>query len=246
MERLQKYLRTNKTLDIIYKQVFNKKPMKIDHLAHRSFKNDEVSFEYTSKYDNFQWMRDKYKFSNHNASAIWLDNNKEINRFNNNLKDERIIGTPKLFISTYNGIETDTSLEKLLFFEKCQIIESIKNPNKKISYKLYQTIHDQNQYLAWTLVHRNNVNHIAILVDNINDVFEKVAEILPVNNPEAPIQISEDKDLLQFSTKSEKRLTEFSDGEYEIPVDFVEFIQRNNRRNGFSEKNANIIFNSTL
>ena len=245
MQRLQHYLRNNKTLDIIHKKIFNNKPMTIDHLAHRSFNNDNVSVEYTSKFNNFRWMSDKYNFKQHNAYAYWLDNYREPNQFRNNQNDERIIGTPKLFISTYRGVEYDFNLKDLTSNEKYEIVECIKHREKKISYDFYKKINEINQYLAWTLVHRNNVNHIAILVDDIFDTLKKVIEIIPVNNPVAPVQISEDRELLQFSTKSENRATEFSDGEHEVPVDFVEFIERKNRRNGFSEKNANIIFNST-
>lgn len=245
MQRINKYLRNSNTLRIIHQKVFNSQPMVFDHLAHRSFKNDEISFEYTSKYDNFIWMKDDFYFESHNASANWLDNYKELNRFRNEFTDERLLGTPKLFISTYNGVESDKNLKDLKSFEKEEINFYINNPNEFVPYSLYNKLSKLNQYLAWTLVHRNDVNHVAILVNDIESILNKTKEHVEINNPSAPIQISEDKKLLQFSTVSEIDKVQFKDSFENIPTNFVEFIQRIDNRNGFSQKNANIIFNST-
>jgi 4-hydroxyphenylpyruvate dioxygenase-like putative hemolysin len=75
--------------------------------------------------------------------------------------------------------------------------------------------------------------------------LEKVKNILPLNNPDAPLQVSEDKKLLQFSTKSTLYPVKFKEGAFEIPRNFIEFIERKDNREGFSEKNANVVFNST-
>ena len=133
----------------------------------------------------------------------------------------------------------------LLIIDIDKIDFHIKNPDSIISYKLYREIWEKNQYLAWTLVHRNNINHVAIEVTDINFAFEKVSAILPINNPETPIQISEDKNLLQFTTKSSLKSVLFEEGPFNIPHNFIEFIERKNNRDGFSMKNADIIFNST-
>ena len=56
------------------------------------------------------------------------------------------------------------------------------------------------------------------------------------------LQISEDQNLIQFSTKAEDNLVKFTEGYFNIPAFFIEFIERKNNREGFSEKNANYTF----
>ena len=89
------------------------------------------------------------------------------------------------------------------------------------------------------------MNHIGIEVENIEDIAKKVSEFLPLNNPQTPIQVSEDGNLLQCSTKATMYPFKFEEGNYDIPFNFIEFIERKNNRRGFSEKNANIVFSST-
>lgn len=243
MNHLNKYLKNNALINTVHKYIFNNKRMTIDHVAHRTFKNDNVAHNYITKYTNFKLMNDQFKFKQHNAYAEWWDNVYEKNLYNIK-QPKKFIGTPKLFISTYKGVEVDHNLkDSSLDLDKIKF--HINNPDSIISYWLYRQIWKKNQYLAWTLVHRNDINHLAILVDDIDEICEKVSEILPINNPDSPIQISNDGDLLQFSTKSSLISTQFEEGIFQIPHNFVEFIQRKNERRGFSEKNANIIINST-
>jgi len=243
MNHLKKYLKNNSVINTVYTQVFNQKPMIIDHVAHRTFKNDKVSHNYVTKYNNFKLMNNRFNFKQHNAYAEWWDNVYEKNSYNENQPKE-FIGTPKLFISTYKGISVDINLQESPI-DLNKIKFHIAHPESVISHTLYRKVWQQNQYLAWTLVHRNDINHLAILVDDIEDICEKVGELVPLNNPKSPIQVSEDGDLLQFSTKPTLISKQFEEGVFQIPHNFVEFIQRKNGRRGFSEKNANVIFNST-
>ena len=244
MNYLKKYVNNNTNLvNLVFNEIFKKKSMKLDHIAHRTFKNDLVSHTYIKKHSNFKLMNDRFRFTNHHAYAEWWDNIENKNIYNDSI-DKRFHGKPKLFISTYKGVENDPNLiNSNIDIDKIDF--HIKNPDSIISYKLYREIWEKNQYLAWTLVHRNNINHVAIEVTDINFAFEKVSAILPINNPETPIQISEDKNLLQFTTKSSLKSVLFEEGPFNIPHNFIEFIERKNNRNGFSMKNADIIFNST-
>ena len=248
MNYLRKYLSTNLQLRLVHEKIFNWGPMPIDHLAHRTFKNDKICNNYTSTDTLFRLQNDRYNFENHNAYGEWWDytGNKFDNEYINSLYlfDKSVIGTPKLFISTYSGLKTDKILKNSnLDLEKIQW--HIDHPNGLMSYQLYKEILKKNQYLAWTLVHRHNLNHIGIEVENIKEVAKKVSDFLPLNNPDEPIQVSEDKNLLQFSTKASIYPFRFEEGNYEIPYNFIEFIERKNNRKGFSEKNANIVLNST-
>ena len=248
MNYLRKFLSTNLQLQLIQENIFKNGQMTIDHLAHRTFKSDHVSRTYAIENSYFRLQNDRYNFKKHNAYAEWWDytGNKFDNKYINSLHvfDKSIIGTPNLFISTYAGIECDENF-KNTNIDLDQIKWHIKHPNGIMSYDLYTQIYEKNQYLAWTLVHRNNVNHIALEVENIEDIAKKVSEFLPLNNPQTPIQISEDGNLLQCSTKATLYPFKFEEGSYDIPFNFIEFIERKNNRRGFSEKNANVVFLST-
>jgi len=248
MNYLRKYLSTNLQLRSVHEKIFDWGAMPIDHLAHRTFKNDNICNDYTSVDSSFKLQNDRYNFKHHNAYAEWwhYNGNKFDNPYINSLFlfDKSIIGTPNLFISTYAGLDCDKSLkDSKIDLEHIQW--NIDNPGGLLSYDLYEQLYKKNQYLAWTLAHRKNINHIGIEVQNIEKVAEKVSEFLPLNNPESPIQISEDGNLLQCSTKSTIYPYKFEEGHYDIPYNFIEFIERKNGRQGFSEKNANIVFNST-
>ena len=248
MKHLRRFLKRNLELRLIQRNIFDDKPMTIDHIAHRTFKNDTIITDYTKKYRQYYLVNDRYNFKKFNAYAEWLNfnGNKSDNEYINSLHfwNKTIVSTPRIFISTYAGIYTDPNFISSNI--DLNLIDwHINNPNEKLSYDFYKQIYEKNQYLAWTLVFRNKINHIGIEVNNIENVLEKVKEILPLNNPEAPLQISEDKNLLQFSTKSSLHPVKFKEGAYEIPRNFIEFIERKNNREGFSEKNANVVFNST-
>jgi hypothetical protein len=243
MNHLRKYLKNNTIINAVHTSVFNQKPMVIDHIAHRTFKNDKVSHNYAIKYGNFKLMNQRLNFNQHNVYAEWWDNVREKNLYNEKQPKE-FIGTPKLFISTYKGLDVDINL-KGTSIDLERIKFHIDYPESIMPYSLYRKVWEKNQYLAWTLIHRNDINHLAILVDDIEDICKKVSEIIPLHNQDNPIQVSEDGDLLQFSTKPSLISKQFEEGFFSIPHNFVEFIQRKNDRRGFSEKNANVIFNST-
>jgi len=248
MKHLRRFLKRNLELRLIQRNIFHGKPMVIDHIAHRTFENDNVINDYTQKYTQYYLENDKYNFEKQNAYAKWLNfnGNKFDNEYINSLHlfNKTIVGTPRIFISTYSGIYNDPNFISSNI--DLNLIDwHISNPNEKLSYDLYKKIYEKNQYLAWTLVFRNKINHIGIQVDNIENILEKTKQILPLNNPDSPLQISKDKKLLQFSTKSTLYPVKFKEGAFEIPRNFIEFIERKDGREGFSEKNANVVVDST-
>ena len=201
---------------------------KIDHLAFRSFDKNKIVNNLEN--NGYQPQKDNYQFTRHNAKAIWLKNDKSI--------------VPRIFISEYNGIYQDkTLLNSNLDIDK--INYHINNQNQLLSYHFYQDIYQLNQYLAWTLIYRHYVvNHFAIEIENIEKLYQQLNEdkIIHISNN---LQVSEDKKLLQFSTKAENNLVKFTEGFFDIPTNFLEFVERKDNRDGFSEKNADIIFDST-
>jgi len=168
--------------------------------------------------NNFVVQKEKYFFDNINTSAIWLKSLKPNN--NNSLR---------IFLSQYEGDE------------QCKDI-------KVNSYDDYKIIQKGNDYVAWTLLHKNDINHVAIEVEDIEQIIDKVQKdgTIQLNNEYNPIVISQDKKLLQASTVADKILYEFPNGELRlVPYTFVEFIQRKDGREGFETKNATQIFTST-
>ena len=246
MNFIKNYLKTNNQLPFISAKVFKNQPLFLDHIAHRTFKNDNVCSQYTKLDNLFKLQNDRYRFKKHNAYAEWWDylGNKFESKYCESLLyiKGNVIGTPKIFISTYAGANIDKNIQDL---DLDHINYCINNPDKKIPYDLYRSIYERNQYLAWTLVHRNKINHVGLSVRNIEFIASEISKYIPLNNPDAPIQVSEDGNLLQFSTQSHMDKFTFLEGDYFIPFDFVEFVERKNNRKGFSEKNANIVFDST-
>lgn len=116
------------------------------------------------------------------------------------------------------------------------------------SYEDYQRIQKQNDYVAWTLLHKDDINHVAIQVPNLDDIIQIIKRDghLRLNNPDQPIEQSVDGKLRQASTVADKIPFQFPNGETkEVPYAFVEFIERRDGREGFETRNAARIFTST-
>lgn len=113
------------------------------------------------------------------------------------------------------------------------------------SPKDYEDIYNKNQYLAWTLVFGNDINHMALEVKDIAHWYDVIRSD-PKLDVSTDIQVSKDGDLLQFGLKSDYSKERFPDGSSEwIPSYFVEFVERKNGREGFESQNADVIFDST-
>jgi 4-hydroxyphenylpyruvate dioxygenase-like putative hemolysin len=205
----EKYNKYTPTFRYIVNKFFNNQ-IKIDHIAHRSFKYKSLINFYTE--NSFILKKDKYYFPHMNVNATWLKSPFE--------KEFRV------FVSQYDKPHS--------FY--------IKN------YEDYIKIKKENDYVAWTLLHNDDINHIAILVDDIYKTIDLIKQdgTIQLNNENNPVTVSRDGNLLQASTVSDKILYRFPDNEFHIvPYAFVEFIQRKNGREGFESMNAAKIFKST-
>lgn len=225
MNSLKNFYRFSTQFKNISSKLFNN-VYKIDHYAYRTFNINNI----LDKYPEYNLEKDKYIFNN-NVSARWLSHENK----------------PSIFVSQYNGILNDKNikknstinLDKLNFYMKKPIIPE---------FSFYEQVNDYDQYLGWTLIFKNRINHIAFLVDNIEETHYQIKNNFPeykINNSDNPIQISNDKNLLQFSIMSEKIPLKFSDVYKEIPFTFIEFVERKNNRIGFESQNAEKIFDST-
>lgn len=112
------------------------------------------------------------------------------------------------------------------------------------SRKDHDALHQQNQYVAWTLLHGDAINHVALRVDNVRALYSDL-----VRDPNVAmateVQTSENGKLLQCSLKADKVWHRFPNGERtQVPGSFVELIERHGE--GFDTHNADRIFESTI
>ena len=230
LQKIATFKNANKTIVNICEK-YKKNIIGIDHIAFRSLYKGMNKFDTTI----YKKKPEIYNFPEYNVKA------NEYYKYN-----QLVIEYPlRIFSSYYAGDSHDIgSIDK--------IINVLKNKNSEFrkiySYHDYLKIYNLNQYVAWTMLHKDTVNHIAFQVDDLQKItnammnddgftFSKVNDHI--------INTSPDGNLLQSSHMSIKKLYEFTDGFYDVPYTFLEFVERRNGREGFSESNANQIMHST-
>ena len=149
----------------LFKNVF-----KIDHYAYRTFNKNNI----IDKYPHYRLEPDLYMFDN-NVSANWLSSKNNpcifVSQYENILKDDNIR-------------KTNINLDKLNHYIKSKDIPD---------YEFYKQVNNHNQYLGWTLLFREQINHVGFLINDIDETLHKIRNDFPeyqINNPENPIQIS--------------------------------------------------------
>jgi hypothetical protein len=221
----------NKTIKIVKSNIIG-----VDHVAIRTFNPIEIYQKF--KRHDYKKQSSIYQFPLFNSIATYYHNPKENSRGQ----------VPRIFVSSYNSPIYDHNITHPLDID---IISYFMNHDDKLTYNTYLDIKEKNQYLAWTICFQDEVNHIALEVDNIELVNKKIKEAgIKLNTDNGEIKVSQDGLLLQSSTMSDNIIFDFKDKKGLIPYGFVEFVQRNydhegNKREGFEEHNALFIFNST-
>ena len=214
---LNYYLRNTQSLHKLFHSFGQIYFRNIDHIAVRTFQPSKMDKYFRN--EGYKKMNDLYFFPQHKACATWYKSNNFI---------------PRIFMSSYLGANYDV-------FDY-NIIEKYKRDG--LTYNQYLDVRESNQYLAWTLLFENKVNHLAFEVDNLESYCKVlVRNNYLLNDKENPIKISQDGLLKQASIVADKIPYKFLDGEHNVPYGFVEFVER--KRDGFEENNANGIFNST-
>jgi hypothetical protein len=232
---IPKYINHTPTFNRAIKAV-NSHIKGVDHIAMRTFNPIDI-YQKFKKHD-YKKQPSIYQFPLFNATATYYYNPKEIAR------DQ----VPRIFVSSYNAPIYDHNISHQLDID---IIEYFMNHDDKLTYDTYLDIKKKNQFLAWTICFHDQVNHIALEVDNIELVNKKIKEAgIKLNTDNGEIKISQDGLLLQSSTMSDNVIFDFKDKKGLIPYGFVEFVERKhdhegNKREGFEEHNALFIFNST-
>ena len=225
LQKIATFNKTNKAIINICEK-YSKSILGVDHIAFRSLYKGMNKFD-TTIYEN---KNEVYHFPEYNVKA------NEYYKYNKLTTEYPL----RIFSSYYAGECHDGSITSLL---------TNKNNNfgEVYSYHDYLKILNWNQYVAWTMLHKDTINHIAFQVDDLQKVtnsmindgftFSKVNDQI--------INTSPDGNLLQSSHISIKTLYKFTDGYHNVPYTFLEFVERRNGREGFSESNANQIMHST-
>lgn len=252
MNTLSNFTKYSKQFNVVADTLFNNS-YKLDHFAIRSFDIKTM----IDKYEKKDYTLEKDVFIiDYNVKSYWMSNNKlkNFNESNESQYGNRKFSRPKMkrcefpyiFISNVSPIPLDT----VPIYEKDKynkIIEYYKNPIN-MDFDFYSSLSKTDNILAWTLLFNNSINHLAFQVPDINECLEKVKKDLPqfeINNPENPIEISQDNNLMQFSLKAERVPYKFRCSMRYVPYTFIEFVERKNGRRGFELQNAKGIFKST-
>jgi len=234
LHKMVSFIKTN-TSGVQIQQKYNKDILGIDHIAFRSLYKGMNIID-PSIYEK---KSEVYNFPEYNVKA------NEYYKTNKNAKDYPL----RVFSSHYAGEHHYSSrISKMIHLLKTNEF------GEMYSYDDYLQVYKWNQYVAWTMIHKDTINHIAYRVDNIEKVTETLIKdgfqfLQSQNGIESSVNnmlnISPDGKLLQSSLISNKKLYKFTDGYHAIPYTFIEFVERKDGREGFAESNANKIMHST-
>lgn len=224
LQKIATFYKTNKTIINICDK-YSKSILGVDHIAFRSLYKGMNKFDTTI----YEKKIKVYNCPEYNVKA------NEYYKYNKLTTEYPL----RIFSSYYAGECHDGSITSLL--------KNKNNFGEMYSYRDYLKIFNWNQYVAWTMLHKDTINHIAFQVDDLQKVtnsmmndgftFSKVNDQI--------INTSPDGNLLQSSHISINTLYKFTDGYHNVPYTFLEFVERRNGREGFSESNANQIMHST-
>ena len=228
LHKLAEFNKTNKTITDVCNK-YKSHILGVDHIAFRSLYKGMNKFD-TGLYKKKDQI---YNFPEYSVKA------NEYYKIQHNADDYPL----RIFSSYYIPIEDgyNYSIRKMIY--------SLQHNNfgEMYSYNDYIKIYNYNQYLAWTMLHKNTINHVAFQVDDIEKVTNMMIDdghVFSKSNGNV-FNISPDGDLLQTSLVSIKKDYQFIDGHYNVPYTFLEFVERRNGREGFSESNATKIIYST-
>ena len=228
LHKIAAFNKTNKTITDVCKK-YNNHILGVDHIAFRSL------YKGMNKFDSsiYEKKSEVYNFPEYNVKA------NEYYKINKETNKEYPL---RVFSSYYAGENKYNShISKIIHLLKTNEF------GEMYSYNDYLHIYNWNQYMAWTMIHKDTINHIAFQVDDIEKVTNTMIKdgyTFSKTNRQI-LNISPDGNLLQSSHVSIKTLYKFTDGYHSVPYTFLEFVERRNGREGFSESNANQIMHST-
>lgn len=227
-----------------------------DHIALRTFNDSRMNMDVIARIfsENGYEKKGDYEFK---AKKV----------IGRHYEHKYIPSAPKVFLSELR-LDHCSSFLQTTVRERLNAIDGnvYNDPNLvfggsiwgKIPYKTYETLRQESEYAAWTLVYGFRANHFAVKVNELKQ-FKSLQQVNQFIKSQGYLMNVVDggeiygtpAELLeQSSTKAEIIPFEFADGIFEIPACFYEFTLRypdhnGNQYSGFIAANADKIFEST-
>lgn len=223
-KKISNYFKTSITPKRCIKYLKKTYPTKINNYDHMAFRtiNQESFFQMhniitSSNFEKIETLEIPINFK---SQDVW--------KYANWYKNSSFI-IPRIFLSRgYGTISHDS------------VINSKFLSNSK-KYKKLRKLGDD--YVAWTWLYNDEINHVAIDMsdyEDFEDVILKMASDLDLNmnyGNDKMFQVSKDEKLIQCSTKAD-----LYNGKNK---NYIEFVKRIDGREGFEGGNAHGIFQST-
>lgn len=221
IKRIQNYFDTSITPARCIEYLGKIKPIKYDHMAFRTINKED--FTKLSKII----LSARYKRMDETIE-IPLKNKSNCYKYAHWFKNENYL-VPRIFLSQaymdmyYSNIVNSNYYSKEIKIQKLQ--------------------EKSDDYILWTYLHGDEINHLAVDMSDYPDFEERIYQMakdldLEMNDSAGLFQVSEDKKLIQCSTKADK----LENGQRK---NYIEFVKRIDGRDGFEGNNAYGIFQST-
>lgn len=227
-----------------------------DHIALRTFKDPRMDIDKVARIftENGYVARGEYDFK---AKKVY-------GRHYEHISDP---DAPKVFISELLLEQFSEALQKTVRERLDSLPDEVYDDPMlvykgslwgKIPFDTYNSLRQESEYAAWTLVYGYRANHFAIKVNDLKhfhslqdvNAFVKRNGYLMNSSSGSEIYGAPEELLEQSAIRAEVRPIEFSDGTFEIPSCFYEFTLRYRDEEGdfyqgFKAANADKIFEST-
>lgn len=246
-----------------------------DHIAFRTLKVPNLGVASLEKiFMHYGYnKKDYYYFPAKKLNAWWfappIDDLPRI--FISELRVEDLSEQAQYIIHTYTNVVKQDPVDQLDLSDPVAVDEFLHHalwPLPTLNH--YQTLLNESEYAAWTILNRYYLNHFTIAVHPLKEGYNTIQRFnaflenngIVLNDSGGKIKISADGYLLQSSTVAEMVMQDFAGGEEKlIPGSYLEFaerkvlpdfkhlstgsIMRQHRREGFEAANADKIFEST-
>lgn len=211
-----------------------------DHIAFRTFKSNQgiQLIKDIITLNNEYIFGGELKFPEKHLNAEWF------------YTENQELPSSRIFISEIDESKLSNKSQKIID----KYVNSPKDNLETIlpSIKDYNTLLQDSEYAAWTLVYFDTINHVTFSTDNIQELNQKLKNNNYIlNTVGGEVKTSNDGLLHQSSTMSSLIRCLFKEGSSDVAGTFIEFAQRdfdsktNTRREGFEAENAIHIFEST-
>jgi hypothetical protein len=226
-----------------------------DHIAFRTFDVPGISVDDISELilNSGYEEKGKYYFADKKLNAKHFEHKTE--------KQSPKVFISELITSEFSELVSNIAhqVAKAILKEKTkgQDILFLKNCWEPLAYSIYEKLRSESEYAAWLYAFGFRANHFTVFVNYLKkyNSIEKLNELLKsngfkLNEAGGEIKGSESDGLKQSSILADIVDVKFTEGVYKIPCCYYEFAERYTSKdgklfNGFIEKSANKIFEST-